>query len=69
MTKLKVANFDASTGEYTDREMNADELLEHKEKVAQEAARVAEIQTKAIAKPALLKRLVITADEAALLLS
>lgn len=66
---LKVATFDAITGEYTDREMNAEELLEHEAKIAQEAARIAGIETKAIAKAALLERLGITAEEATLLLS
>lgn len=68
MPTPKIATFDAITGEYSDREMNAEELLEHEEKIAAEAARVAEIEAKAIAKAALLDRLGITAEEAKLLL-
>ena len=68
MTKLKVATFDAITGEYSDREMNAEELLEHQAKISEEGARVADLEAKATAKAALLDRLGITAEEAALLL-
>lgn len=69
MTTPKIATFDAITGEYIDREMNAEELIEHEAKIAEEAARVAELEAKATAKAALLVRLGITAEEASLLLS
>ena len=69
MPTPKIATYDAITGEYSDREMNAEELLEHEAKIAEEAARIADIEAKATAKAALLVRLGITAEEAALLLS
>jgi hypothetical protein len=66
---LKIATYDAVTGEYSDREMNAEELLEHEARIAEEVARVTTVQAKAIAKAAVLERLGITAEEAVLLLS
>jgi|LauGreDrversion2_3_1035106.scaffolds.fasta_scaffold464733_2 hypothetical protein len=64
----KVATFDAITGEYAEREMNAQELLEYETRVAEGIARETEATAKAEAKAALLTRLGITAEEAALLL-
>lgn len=49
------------------REMNDDEFEQYKADRAKEAEKVAEIEAKALAKAALLERLGITADEAALL--
>lgn len=51
------------------REMNDAEFEMYQMQVAETAAREAEAQTKAEAKAALLERLGITAEEAALLLS
>ena len=58
----------AETGEITDREMNAAELKEHEARQAIHAVMAKEEADKAAAKAALLQRLGITADEAALLL-
>lgn len=68
MPTPKIATYDALTGEYSDRDLNAAELVEHETRIAEEAARVTEAEAKATAKAALLNRLGITADEAALLL-
>jgi hypothetical protein len=51
------------------REMNNKEFAEYQARLAETATKEAEAQAKAIAKAALLERLGITADEAALLLS
>jgi AmiR/NasT family two-component response regulator len=56
------------TNEVIDREMNATELKQYEADVANHAAKIAEIETAATAKAALLDRLGITADEATLLL-
>jgi len=71
MTKAIEVN--CTTGEVTERDLTAAELQAQADAAAQaEADRLAaeaEASEKAIAKAALLKRLGITADEAALLLS
>ena len=71
MTKAIEVN--CTTGEVTERDLTAEELQAQAESAAQaEADRVAaeaEAAAKATAKAALLERLGITADEAALLLS
>jgi hypothetical protein len=67
---------DLATGEVIDREMTKEELAAHKEDLAsiaakEEEAAIAKIEEEApvaAAKAALLKRLGITAEEAALLL-
>jgi hypothetical protein len=71
--KLLVKELDAATGLEIEREMSAIELKQWEtdtkqiqDKLLQEKA---EMETKAAAKAALLERLGITADEAALLLS
>jgi hypothetical protein len=57
------------TGEIVEREMNAEELAQHKkDKATFESSQTAE-QEKEIARQALLDKLGITADEAKLLLS
>ena len=56
------------TNEIIDREMNNDEFADYKKMQAENAARIADEQSKAEAKTALLERLGITADEAALLI-
>jgi len=71
MTKAIEVN--CTTGEVTERDLTAEELQAQADAAAEaEAERVAaeaEAAEKAIAKAALLKRLGITADEAALLLA
>jgi hypothetical protein len=57
------------TDEIIDREMNEAELEQYEADLANHAAKIAEVETAATAKAALLERLGITADEAALLLS
>jgi hypothetical protein len=64
----KVATYDALTGEYVEREMNSQELLEYETRVAEGIAKEVAESEKAAAKAALLERLGITAEEAALLL-
>jgi hypothetical protein len=58
----------AETDEIIDREMTADELAIHQESHRIDAARKLEQNAKAAEKAALLDKLGITADEAALLL-
>lgn len=69
MTKPIVKIVNSETGEEIEREMNAAEFAQYK--IDQEAneAKKAEETTKANAKAALLERLGMTAEEAALLLS
>ena len=66
-TKLTIRIND---GENTiDREMNADEIAAHEQFVKDQTAWLKEIKDKETAKAALLVKLGITAEEAALLLS
>jgi hypothetical protein len=58
-----------TTGEVTERELNAEELKQAKLDEAVIAGQKAEAQAKAQAKAELLERLGITADEAKLLLA
>jgi hypothetical protein len=60
---------DLATGQVTDRPMNAAEMQQAEADKLAYAALEAEREAKATAKAALLERLGITADEAALLLS
>ena len=64
---LKIHN--ADTGEVIERELNDAELAQHQIDLAAAAARKADLIAKEAAKAALLDRLGMTADEAALLLS
>jgi hypothetical protein len=68
MTKPMIRIHNAETDEIIDREMNDDEFAAYSKLQAETAARIADEQRKAEAKTALLERLGITADEAALLL-
>jgi hypothetical protein len=68
MTKIMVKIVNASTGEEIEREANAGELDQMKADKAAANAEKAEIAAKETAKAALLDRLGITAEEAALLL-
>ena len=58
-----------SVDEFIDREMNAEELAQHKLDIAKGQEIKAESEAKAQAKAELLERLGITADEAKLLLA
>lgn len=69
MTKQMVTIFNAETGEKITREMNDAELAQYEQDQKTAALYIAELNAKATAKAALLKRLGITADEASLLLS
>jgi hypothetical protein len=68
MTKPMIRIHNTETDEIIDREMNDDEFAAYNKLQAENAARIADEQNKAEAKAALLERLGITADEAALLL-
>ena len=57
------------TDEVITREMNDEEFENHQANLAKDAEEAAKIQAAAAAKAALLERLGLTADEAALLLS
>ena len=69
MTKPMIKIHNATTGEEIEREMNAGELAQYQIDQGANAARHAEEAIKAQAKSALLDRLGITAEEAALLLA
>ena len=66
---MTILEHNVETGEVIERELTVEELAQKAIDDAQAAARLAEIETKAAAKAALLDRLGITADEAKLLLS
>jgi hypothetical protein len=66
MTNPMIRIHNTETNEIIDREMNADEFAQYKKDLAESAKATDEI---AAAKEALLTKLGITADEAALLLS
>jgi hypothetical protein len=69
MPKPQTKIVNAQTGEEVIRDMNADELAQLEIDKASAQAEADAVVAKEIAKAALLKRLGITADEAALLLS
>jgi hypothetical protein len=69
MTKPTVKIVNAETGEELEREMNAEELAQLALDVSAAQTEKETAETVAAAKAALLNRLGITADEAALLLS
>ena len=69
MTKPMIKIHNAETGEEIEREMNAAEIAQHELDQAEYAAAKAEQAAQAVAKAALLERLGITAEEAALLLA
>ena len=68
MTKPMIRIHDISTDEIIDREMTAAEYKQHQAHVAEIAALQAEAEAKATARAAILDRLGLTADEAAILL-
>jgi len=69
MTKKMISLTDAITGENIVREMNAEELAYIEQMKAETIAEQEKATQKAIQKAALLEKLGITAEEAALLLS
>jgi hypothetical protein len=68
MTNPIVRIHDIETNEIIDRKMTAEELTQYELDKITEAARLSELTNKAAAKAALLAKLGITEDEAALLL-
>lgn len=69
MTKYIEKIYDVTTGETTEREYTPDEIAEVQANMAQQLAKTQADAIKATEKAALLERLGITSDEAALLLS
>jgi hypothetical protein len=69
MTKPTIRIHNTETGEVIDREMTAKELSDHNAELAKSAEVHAEISATADAKAALLTKLGISAEEAALLLA
>lgn len=69
MTKPMITIVNCETNESIDREMTDQEFEQHKAIMAERAKEAAEATAKATHKAALLTKLGITADEAALLLS
>jgi hypothetical protein len=69
LNKMIKIEHNVQTGEIKEIELSAKEIKEHAAVEAATQAKEAEAQAKATAKAALLERLGITADEAALLLS
>jgi hypothetical protein len=68
MTNPTITIHDLETGEVVTRDLNAEELEAYEADKANATARAEAIESKAESKAALLDRLGITADEAALLL-
>lgn len=69
MAKKMIGFHDAETGEFMEREMNAEELAQLEKDVASGKARAEEAAAKAAEKAALLAQLGITEDQVKLLLS
>jgi len=67
-TRPMVRIHNAETDEVIDREMNDDEFAQHEAAQATNAAKQAEAEAKATARQAILNRLGLTAEEAALIL-
>ena len=65
---MKILEHNVTTGEAVERDMTKAEADQYKKDQASSVARFAEQEARATAKAALLERLGITADEAALLL-
>jgi hypothetical protein len=68
MTNPMIRLHDISTNEIIDREMNDTEFAEYEVQQAKQAEAQAEAEAKATARAAILDRLGLTADEAAILL-
>jgi hypothetical protein len=69
MTNPMIRIHNIETDEIINREMTDDEFVLYQQDESRESAKQAQAQAQATAKAALLKRLGITADEAALLLA
>ena len=67
-TKPMVRIHNTETDEVIDREMTDDEFAEYQAEQAERAAKQAEAEAKLTARQAILNRLGLTADEAALIL-
>jgi hypothetical protein len=67
-TKPMVRIHNMETNEVIDREMTDDEFAQYEADKAEQAAKQAEVEAKATARQAILDRLGLTADEAALIL-
>ncbi len=67
-TRPTIRIHNTETDEIIDREMTDNEFAEYQAKLAVQAAKQAEAEAKATARQAILDRLGLTADEAALLL-
>ena len=67
-TRPMVRIHNQATDEVIDREMTDSEFAEHKAKQAENAAKQAQAEAKETARQAILDRLGLTADEAALIL-
>jgi hypothetical protein len=65
---MKITEHNATTGEVIERDLTPAEVKQHEADLARADEKAAGSQAKADAKAALLERLGITADEAALLL-
>lgn len=65
---MKILEHNCETGQVIERDMTKEEADQYKKNQEATAIRIAEQEARAIAKAALLERLGITADEAALLL-
>jgi len=68
MTNPMIRIHNVETDEIIDREMNADELAQYKKDVAESTKKEKEVSAANTARQALLTKIGITADEAALLL-
>ena len=66
---MKILEHNTETGEIIERDMTKAEADQYAKDQAEKAAQLADIEAKAVAKTALLNRLGITAEEAALLLA
>jgi hypothetical protein len=66
---MKITEHNATTGEVTERDLTPTEIKQNEADLKRADEKAAGSQAKADAKAALLERLGITADEAALLLS
>jgi hypothetical protein len=67
LIKMKILEHNVETGEVIERDLTADELAQYKKDEATEKAKKANIESAATQKAALLERLGLTPDEAALL--
>jgi hypothetical protein len=68
MTRPLIRIHNSETDEIIDREMNDAEFAKYQAEIASDVALLSELEAKATARQAILDRLGLTADEAALLL-